>query len=113
MVLPVLRLLQWLINVFTHLHRGAAARRYYLRKLHKYAPVLNGVITGAEGEESLPGFVPFICETGGYIAKRTVEWLDQLLAGHPSIRRKLYSAVANVLDRHHGKMLVKFKETLA
>ena len=97
----------------THLKSGAAAKRYYLRKLQKYAPVFNRVITGADGEESLLGFVPFICETGGFIAKRTVEWLDQLLAGHPSVRRKLYSAVANVLDRHHGKMLVKFKETLA
>ena len=45
--------------------------------------------------------------------RSSVEWLDLLLAGHPSVRRKLYSVVANVLDRHHGKMLMKFKETLA
>ena len=37
--------------------------------------------------------------------RSSVEWLDLLLAGHPSVRRKLYSVVANVSDRHHGKML--------
>ena len=49
----------------------------------------------------------------GFIAKRTVEWLDQLLAGHPSVRRNVYKAVFKVLARHEGKMLLKFKETLA
>ena len=42
-------------------------------KTAQVCPVLNRVITGAVGEESLPGFVPFICETGGCIAKRTVK----------------------------------------
>ena len=97
-----------------HLIQGVAARRYYHRKLHKYGPVLNRVILN-EGtdREHLPGFQPFICETGGFIAKRTVEWLDQLLAGHPSVRRNVYKAVSKVLARHEGKMLLKFKETLA
>ena len=52
-------------------------------------------------------------ETGGFIAKRTVEWLDRLSAGHASVQRNVYKAVSKVLVRHEGKMLLKFKETLA
>ena len=72
LVLPALRLEPWSVVLRTYttaLRPGGASE-----KLHKYAPIFNRVISSPGTDDAhLPGFQPFICEIGGFSARRTVE----------------------------------------
>lgn len=91
--------------------QGVAAEKSFRKKLAKYAPVFVGrPLTAAD--DALPGFIPFIVETGGFIHPKSTEWLDNILAATPANVSRCYRKIARTLARHHGPMLFKFLQTL-
>ena len=94
-----------------HVKHSVAAAASYQRKLVKYAPVL-GVVRPAGSTADIPGFVPFVIETGGRVYQRSVQWLDQLLRDSPAVLRRCYTLLMTTLARHQGAMMAKYLNTL-
>ena len=95
-----------------HLKCAIAADGYFDAKVDKYAPLMEGVKRDELGRKYANGFIPFVVETGGRIAPRSVEWLDKLTADNPRVRRACYRKISNALCRAQGPMLSKYKETI-
>lgn len=88
--------------------QGTAANKAHRVKLRKYAPVLLGRPL-EEHEDVVPGFIPFVVETGGFIHPRSTAWLDALAQGQTSMLPRIYNKVAEALTRHNGCMLAKYQ----
>ena len=91
---------------------AVAADVYFDAKVDKYAPLLGGVKRDALGRKYADGFIPFVVETGGRIAPRSVEWLDEHTKGNPRTRKACYRRISDALCRAQGPMLSKYKETV-
>ena len=100
------------VNRGAHEKCAVAADVYFDAKIDKYASVLGGVKTDGLGRKYVDGFIPFVVETGGRIAPRSVEWLDKLTADSPGVRRACYRRISNVLSRTQGPMLSKYKDSV-
>jgi hypothetical protein len=96
----------------SHRVQGVAAERSYRRKLQKYCPVFRGRALRPD-DDSVPGFLPFVVETGGFIHPRSVAWLDRLLEHDATALKGCYSKVLGELQRQQGLMLAKHWQTLA
>ena len=71
----------------------------------KYAKLL-----GQEYRKGMqvPGFVPFVVETGGRILAESRAWLDALLKEHDDTRRKTYRNIHRHMAHRQASMLAMY-----
>lgn len=92
----------------SHKQQGVAARRAHRRKLQKYAPILQGGRPLHAEANAIPGFVPFVIETGGYVHRQSREWLDNLLSEEPQTLSRCYRSMLGELMRCQATMMAKY-----
>ena len=95
-----------------HKHQGVAAQRAHRRKLQKYAPILLRGQPLRPEMDAIPGFVPFVIETGGYIHQQSREWLDNLLSEEPQMLSSCYRSILGELMRCQATMMAKYVGSL-
>ena len=92
-----------------HLYHSVAAERSSHRKKQKYAKLL-----GQEYRKGtqVPGFVPFVVETGGRILAESRAWLDALLKEHDDTRRKTYRNIHRIMVHRQASMLARYLDSV-
>ena len=92
----------------SHKQQGIAAQRAYRRKLQKYARILLRGQPLRANMDAIPGFVPFVIETGGYVHHQSREWLDNLLSEEPQTLSRCYRSILGELMRCQATMMAKY-----